>query len=128
MRHGRRGVQNDSVRTDLRGILPPTLRTGDLSLLGSISRPTLLLSLSLGSLFRVLKVDDAWAVHLRVLITDATRTPAHRALPTIVDISSSRTILPYCAKNLRSLGLYLIYDLLDILLCAEHEDGHRFLG
>ena len=129
MRHGRRWVQNNSVGNDrLCGILLPTLGTGDLSLLGSIPRPALLLSLSLGCLFWVLKVDDAWTVHLRVLISDAARTPANRALPTIVGLSSIRTMFPYCAENLRSLGLYLIYDLLDILLRTKHEDGHRFLG
>ena len=63
-----------------------------------------------------------------MLIADAARTPANRALPTIVGLSSICTIFPYCAENLRSLGLYLIYDLLDILLRSEHEDGHRFLG
>ena len=99
MRHGRRWVQNEFVGTDLSGILSPALGAGDLSLLGSISRPSLPLRFSFGSLFWVLKVNDAWTVHLRVLIAHAAWTPANCALPTIVGLSSICTILPYRAED-----------------------------
>ena len=93
------------------------MRTRYPSLLGGIPCFTTPLSISFGDFFGVFEVNDAWTVHLGVLLTGVygTKSTTHHA--TISTDLSSREVS--C-----SLRLHLVNDLLDVLLSSQHENWH----